>query len=69
MCIRDRFYGLLKLLGGTEHKVFTQNVGGSVLDALNGMLTDIRRVYVFGEPFSPLQPGNIGCLLYTSRCV
>lgn len=54
------FYGLLKALGGREHKVFTQNAGGSVLDALNGMLIDIRRVYVFGEPFDPLQPGNIG---------
>ena len=54
------FYALLKIFGGTEHKVFTQNVGGSVLDALNGMLVDIRRVYVFGEPFAPLEPGNIG---------
>lgn len=54
------FYGLLKLFGGREHKVFTQNAGGSVLDALNTMLVDIKRVYVFGEPFSPLQPGNIG---------
>ncbi len=55
------FYGLLSAItGNPAQKVFIQNVGGSVLDALNAMLTNIRRIYVFGAPFDPLQPGNIG---------
>lgn len=54
------FYAVLKLLDGKDRKVFTQNAGGSVLDALNSMLVNIRRVVVFGAPFDPLRPGNYG---------
>ncbi|HWW75224.1 MAG TPA: DUF2278 family protein [Pyrinomonadaceae bacterium] len=45
------FYAILKLFTGQEHKVFTQNAGGSVLTDLESILVNVRRVYVFGAPF------------------
>jgi hypothetical protein len=45
------FYAILDSLTGGTHKVFTENVGGSVLTDLESVLVNVRRVYVFGAPF------------------
>jgi len=57
---RTVFHSMLERLGLGRAKRFCQNVDGSALDTLNEMLLDIRRAYVFGEPYAPLRPGNVG---------
>src|SRR5262245_51669892 len=45
------FFAIFDWFTGSSHKVWRENVGGSVLTDLESILVNIRRIYVFGEHF------------------
>lgn len=45
---------------GSNYQSWKENVGQSALDDLQVFLTDIKKVYIFGEPFHNSNPEQYG---------